>query len=358
MSGRPIAVTGAGGFIGGRLAEIIEASGNTARRITRRSVRLDEGKVVAAAIAGCQAVAHCAFDAYDEAANLAIAETVGRSCAAAGIRLVHVSSAAVYEPLPNGLLTELSPTDVPGTSYTEIKRRIEHRLLEIVRSDELDLVILQPTIVYGPRGGAWTDSPVRELLTADVLLPDAGQGFCNAVYVDDACAAVMAACGATLDAGERILISGPGVVIWRDFLGAYQTILGVDSLRFEPAGRLARPGEPSTTSGRSQALRRLVLSRIGSANRSRLNFLLQHAVRRWRGRPTLRADGAKRALYEARCTVSIGKAEALLGYRPRFDLAAGMEATRPYLERAYGRTRARGTLSNHEASATARQVSA
>ncbi len=336
MSAR-IAVTGAGGFIGGRLAELLEQAGTSVRRITRRAGRLDEAQAVAAAIAGCQAVVHCAFDAYDEAANLRIADTIGRACAASSVRLVHVSSAAVYEPLPDGILTERSPDDVPGTPYTEIKRAIERRLLELVDSDRLDLVILQPTIVYGPHGGAWTDSPVRELLTANVMLPDAGNGLCNAVHVDDVCAAAIAACGAALSSGERILVSGPEAVAWRDFLGAYQAMLGVDSLRLEPAGRLSEPAGPMARP-RSRGLRRIVLGRIGSANRSRLNFLVQRLRQTLRGRKTLRSEGAKRALYEARCAVSISKAEALLGYRPRFDLAGGMDATRPYLQQTYGRS--------------------
>lgn len=352
MSGTQVAVTGAGGFIGGRLAELLDQSGNaSARRITRRNVRLDEPKSFAAAIVGCRAVVHCAFDAYDEAANLAIADTIGRVCASASIRLVHISSAAVYEPLPDGILTEQSSTDVPGTSYTETKRAIERRLLEIVRSDRLDLVILQPTIVYGPRGGAWTDSPVRELLTAEILLPDAGDGLCNAVYVDDVCAAAMAACGATLPSGERILISGPGAVTWHAFLGAYEAILGTQSLRLEPAGRMSEPLQSSAASGPQPALRRIVLSRIGSANRSRLNFLLHRLRRGLRGRATLRSQGAKRALYEARCLISTTKAEHLLGYRSRFDLAAGMAATSPYLQQAYGRAHARSNTARHETAA-------
>ena len=340
MSGARIAVTGAGGFIGGRLAEMLMQAGTSVRRITR-NVRLDEAHAVANAIDGCRAVVHCAFNAYDEAANLRIAETIGHACAASSVRLVHVSSAAVYEPLPDGILTERSPADVPGTPYTEIKRAIERRLLELVRSDRLDLVILQPTIVYGPRGGAWTDSPVRELLTAEMMLPDAGNGLCNAVHVDDVCAAAIAACNAALSPGERILVSGPGAVAWKDFLGAYQAMLGVDSLRLEPAGRpsagaLSGPAGP-VVRPRSMGLRRIVLGRIGTANRSRLNFLVARLRQKLRGRKTLRSEGAKRALYEARCVVSIGKAEALLGYRPRLDLAAGMEATRPYLQRTYGR---------------------
>ncbi len=325
-----VAVTGAGGFIGGRLARLLEQSGAEVVRLTRRH-RLAEPGRAAAALAGCEALVHCAFDAYDEAANLRLAEALGAACAAAGIRLVHLSTAAVYEPLPDGELTEAAATDGPASGYKATKLAVEKRLLGLVPAG-LSLVILQPTVVYGPAGGAWTDSPVRELLTGVVLLPDAGQGLCNPVHVDDVCRAAMAACQAELPSGERLLISGPAVVTWREFFGAYQAMLGVDALRLEPAGRSA-PATPAAAapSGIKQALRRMVLTRLGAAGRSRLNYTVQ----RLRGRRTHRAEGAKRALYEARCTVCIARATALLGWTPLMDLPAGMAATRAYVQATY-----------------------
>lgn len=330
MSGMTVAVTGTGGFIGGRLAQMLEQSGASVMRLTRRHRLADPGRA-AAALAGCEALVHCAFDAYDETANLRLADALGGACAAAGIRLVHLSTAAVYEPLPDGPLTEAAPTDTPGTAYKATKLTIEAHLLGLVPS-RLSLVILQPTIVYGPAGGAWTDSPVRELLTGEVMLPDAGQGLCNAVHVDDVCRAAIAACSADVPSGERLLVSGPAAVTWQDFLGTYQAMLGVNALRLEPPGRSAPAAAASASpSGVKLALRRLVLNRLGATGRTRLNY----AVQRLRGRRVHRAEGAKRALYEARCTVSTAKAIALLGWSPRLDLAAGMAATREYVQTTY-----------------------
>jgi len=335
---RLIAVTGAGGFIGGRLCDMLQEQGTDPRRLTRRTCALDDPVRLAGAIAGCDALVHCAFDAYDDNANLAIAHAVAETCAGARVRLVHVSTAAVYEPLPDGILTEASPTDAPATAYTSVKRAIEKVLLDYVDSYGLDLVILQPTIVYGPHGGAWTDSPVRELLTGTVVLPDAGQGLCNAVYVDDVCRAAIAACSARLDSGERLLISGPAPVTWHAFLGAYQAMLGLrDALQCEPPGRIAAFADATASrSGWQQDLRRRMLVRLGAAGRARLNFVVQRLRRRLRGPAVFRPVGAKRALYQARCEVSTAKAQRLLGFAPLFSLAAGMAATEPYVRRAYG----------------------
>ncbi len=330
MPARRVAVTGAGGFVGRRLAEMLE--------LTRRNPPLDDAPRLAAALSGCAALVHCAFDAYDEAANLRMAETLGHVCAASGIRLVHLSTAAVYEPLPDGVLTEDAPTDAPGTPYKAGKLAIERRLLNLVAARGLDLVVLQPTIVYGPAGGAWTDSPVRELLTGEVWLPDAGRGLCNAVHVDDVCRAAMAACTAELASGERLLISGPAPVTWAAFLGAYQSMLGTNSLRFEPPGRSfdAAPAMQTPPASR-QRVKQMLLGRLGAAGRSRVNFMVQHLRSRLLGRKALRAEGAKRALYEARCRVDTAKAARLLGFFPDINLGAGMAATLGYVIGTYGK---------------------
>ena len=242
-------MTGAGGFIGRRLAEMLEQSGAEVRRLTRRTTPLDDAPRLAGALSGCTAVVHCAFDAYDEAANLRMAETLGHVCATSGTRLVHLSTAAVYEPLPDGVLTEAAPTNAPGTAYKAAKLAIERCLLDLVRTRRLDLVVLQPTIVYGPAGGAWTDSPVRELLTGEVWLPDAGRGLCNAVHVDDVCRAAMAACTAGLASGDRLLISGPAP----GHLGGVPRRLPDDARHgfaaLRAAGPRLRPGVGSTAAG-------------------------------------------------------------------------------------------------------------
>ena len=315
---------------------MLQESGADVVTITRRTVRLDNAHHLAACLQGCDALIHTAFDAYDETANLAIADTIGAVCAAQAIRLVHISTAAVYEPLPDGIMDETASTELPGTAYQRVKRAIEARLLAAVSTRGLNLVILQPTIVYGPYGGAWTDSPIRELLTGTVPLPNSGQGLCNAVYVDDVCRAAMAACSAAIASGERILVSGAAPVTWRDFLGAYETILGTHSLQLEPPGRAAvHAAAPRAAASLARRLRGMVLSRLGAAGRSRLNLLLRRLRTRIRGRAVYHASGAKRALYESQCVVSIDKARRLLAYAPAFDLRAGMAATGLYVRQNY-----------------------
>jgi len=348
--GLRVAVTGASGFIGGRLATLLASQPGMAevRVLARRRIpgqaaatlaRLDDPAQVRAALQGCHAVVHCAFDNYDLPANLAIAQVLAEAAVLTGVRLVHLSSAVVHEPFPDGALDEGAPAVADGDAYKSTKIAIEQALLSCVRDRGLDLAILQPTIVYGPEGGAWTDSPVRELLTGEVVLPAQGEGLCNAVFVDDVCQAAIAALTADIASGERFLISGAAPVAWREFLGAYERMLGVHSLRLAdlpvPAVQPVIGGDHASRPSMAGALKRLIATRLGAAGRSRLNLLVQRARRMVRGRRVYLPNSAKYALYAARCHVRIDKARRLLGYEPQFDLARGMEATEAYVRHAY-----------------------
>lgn len=348
-----IAITGANGFIGARLIEMLAAAGTppALRTISRRrsadprhkTVDLGQPKAVRAALESCDAVVHCAFDFLDMSANLPISSVIARECAVLGARLVHVSTAAVHEPFPDGALDETSETGSGGSAYKHAKLAIENALLGHVRDTGLDLVILRPTVVYGPFGRAWTDSPVRELLTGTVVLPD--EGLCNAVYVDDVCQAIIAALTAPLPSGERILVSGPAPVAWKDFYAAYQNILGVDALRTRPANAwpagAVEEGDGTTLDARAfpsrKRLKSLVARMLGARGGTRLNMAVSYARSLVMGRGAHVPAGAKLALFQARCDIRIDKARRLLGYEPRFDLQLGMRMTAPYVLRVYGR---------------------
>jgi len=351
-----VAVTGATGFIGARLVELLaqddEFAGIVALAHRRdgerptRCIRFDNRAAVAAALTGCKAVVHCAFDFHDLAVNLRIAEILADVCEAGKIRLVQMSSAAVYEPLPDGDLDERFPIQ-PTDSYKAAKTAIENELIRRSRESGLDTVILQPTIVYGPAGRAWTDSPIRDLLDGAVALPEEGTGLCNAVFVDDVCRAAINAVKADIPPGERFLITGPAPVEWRQFLGAYQQMIGGDSLRFLPKMQVrhAASSAPLMTpaAGNAMLLKRggmeylkaAVLSRLSADARARLNMAFRR-LRSLTGRNSIQLPtGAKLALYSGHCRIRSDKARIFLHYEPKFDLERGMEITGAYVRRAY-----------------------
>jgi nucleoside-diphosphate-sugar epimerase len=369
-----VAVTGASGFVGARVTEMLAALDlpprirPLSRRVSKDRpytiVDLRDPLSVMNALKGCRAVIHCAFDFMDLASNLHIASVLGNVCAAIGARLVHVSTATIHEPFSDGELDETREPPKGGSDYKQVKLAIEDLLLRMVRDQRLDLVILQPNIVYGPFGRAWTDSPIRELLTGTVVLPNEGRGLCNAVFVDDVCQAIIAALTAPLPSGERILVSGPHPVTWRDFYRSYENILGVRALRLQSAdgrwwpvgladlgqnrwltGSLEDmtaeqhdeplPGSASPHGGKR--LRRIARKTLGSRATTRLNMWLSYLRSILMGRTVHLPTDGKLALFSARCHIRIDKAKRLLSYEPLFDLEAGMRATTPYVLRTYGR---------------------
>jgi nucleoside-diphosphate-sugar epimerase len=224
--------------------------------------------------------------------------------------------------------------------YSATKAAIEELLLGYSSALGLDVVILQPTIVYGPGGRAWTDSPVRELLFGAVVLPNEGHGLCNAVFVDDVCRAAINAIRADIPAGERFLISGPSPVEWREFFQHYANMIGQCSLVLQPNG-LSVVGSDDvrkTVSARTKFVDRakaLLLGRLSGKTRGRINMAFRR-VRSMIGKNAIAMPtGATFALYSARCDIRIDKARNLIGYVPEFDLDRGMAITERYVRQKY-----------------------
>ena len=361
LRGRRVLVTGASGFIGGRLVERlvleegaqVRAAVRTFRRAARvarfpaaavdlRRFDLADRNGPAAAdrlVEGCDTVFHLARDIRAPAANEAGVRALAGACIRAGVRrLVHVSSLAVYEPLPDAPLTETSPS---GRQPDNDKFMAQRELMRMVRAGGIDAAIIQPTIVYGPFSGYWTDRPAAMLRAGVVALPAPGDGICNAVYVDDVIRALFLAAVRDEAAGEAFLISGAEHPTWRQFYRACAQALArsgaVRLLAYEEIERRNRRRERRAALPTPKRV-------LGWRPLRPLRDALRQAVYRRpgaRGRAAAKSDELllppKRLLdlYAARCPVRIDKARRLLGYEPEFGLERGMALTARYLEWAH-----------------------
>lgn len=357
LAGRQVLVTGATGFIGGRLVEkLVLEEGSRVRTLVRdfshasRLARfplemmpgglLDE-TTVDGAVAGCDTVFHCAHDFRNPESNLEGLRILAEACLRHRVRrLVYTSSISVYEPLPEGEMDESAPAEPSDFTYKNNKIAAE-RLLSRYREERgLSFVALQPTIVYGPFGNAWTMNPIRELRQARVVLPEDRPGRCNALYVDDCADALILAATRDRAVGERILISGPDTVTWHGFYGAYEAMLGTRSVVYMPTSeieRLSRPaqGVPSAHVLRSDPRRlldwgpgkrlyNLVWKLAGERGRSR--------ARKAMPKPLKIPNAQKLALLSADTVVRFDRARDLLGYEPRFPVARGMSLTAEFVK--------------------------
>lgn len=304
LAGRRVAVTGATGFLGSRLAELLStetaasvvAMAHSYSRLARLAALNQErlsfaaGDVtnvsdLASALAGADIVVHCAYGnagSVDERWRTSVEGTqaVVKASMEAGVRrLVHVSSISVYEPSGRKTITEQSPylkADPGDREYDQQKLEAERIVAEVAAAG-LEVVIIQPGFIYGPYGPWWTADPLRRLAVNPALLPSgSGSGICNAVYVDDVAAAILLAAELPGLAQERFIVTGQAPVSWGEFYDAYRDMLGLphtaQDVEFLPA---------------------------------------------W-----------ERALYLREITASSEHASAVLGYSPQFGLADGMTRVR------------------------------
>ena len=238
-----ILVTGATGFIGGRLVErliddheakvrcTIRDIGRAARiaRLPVELVAADLGNAedIDRAVDGVDYVFHCAYDTGTRRQNIDGLHNIIEACVTHSVRrLIYVSSCAVYEPFPDGPLTEESPDGDRSNVYVDTKLEMERMVLEASRKRGVPGTIVQPAIVYGPFCSPWTNTPAERLIFGDVILPDQGEGLCNAVYIDDVVDSLIAAAVSPAAIGERFLISGPQPVTWAVFFSEIARALG------------------------------------------------------------------------------------------------------------------------------------
>ncbi len=378
--GDRVVVTGGTGFVGGRLVERLLRAGaevtcliremGSATRLARLPVRiiktdLADGAAVSTALAGSHYVFHCAYDARSRKQNLDGVRNLVEACRAHGVRrLVHVSTFSVYEPFPDGTLTEATRDGDQTWIYVRNKLAMEAEVLQPARERGVPATVVQPSIVYGPFCKPWTIAPAEMLITGEVVLPDQGDGLCSAVYIDDLVDGMMLAATREAAIGERFILAGPDAPTWATFFGAFAAALGVRPPTFRSRARIEREGSGLVHDIRMVARnpRRLMqiivrwrparqVLQAGLDGMPRpLRALVDRHYFVTAGRvfgETYLPDRQKTALYLAKGAADSGKARRLLGYAPRYGFADGMRETQPYLEWAFADLRRAARQAGH-----------
>jgi predicted dehydrogenase/nucleoside-diphosphate-sugar epimerase len=372
--GSTVVITGATGFIGGRLAErLVHEHGAKVRclvrevghamRLARLPVEivhadLTDAKSVSDAVRDADYVFHCAYDPRSRRQNIEGARNLVEASLTHNVRrLVHVSTFSVYEPFPDGPLTEATRDGDPSWVYVRTKLDLEKELLFAAKTRDVPVTIVQPAIVYGPYGKPWTNAPAENLIFGDVILPDRGEGLCNAVYIDDLVDGLVLVAGHPAAIGERFILSGPEPVSWGTFFESFARALKVKPPVYWPAQRIAKANHGVLRDIRLVAAnpKRIVqiavrwnivrqalqagLDAMPTALRDLVNKYYFGAGGRRPGELTL-PDPQALALFTSKAVVDNGKARRLLDYEPRYDFKAGMKPTQCYLEWAFGDIRA------------------
>jgi len=341
---RKVFVTGAGGFIGGRMVEVMQhldvgdvraglrrwgtgaRVGRTPVEIVRCDIR--DADQVRRALDGVTQIVHCAVGDHSSTVDgtrtlLAVASELDVR------RIVHLSTVDVYGT-PEGSVDESTPTTKTGKAYGDAKIEAEDVCREFA-SDGVPVTILRPTLVHGPFSATWTIAYAQRLQQRPWLVAEKdAQGTCNLVYVDDLVGAALAAFDADTEPGEAFNINGAERPTWHEYFRALNDAIGLPPLK-----------TATSTGARVKAATVLPL-------RKSAKFLMNHFQKQVMGVAQssplargmmVRAEGLIRTtpvpsefeVYSREVAYSTGKAERRLGYRPRFPLSEALPLTAAWL---------------------------
>src|SRR5262249_18608136 len=148
----------------------------------------------------------------------------------AGVRrVVFLSTVAVYGDA-TGELSEQAVTAPTGSPDGDSKIAAGEGC-RAAGTPGLEVVVLRPTIVYGPFSGSWTVEPAQRMIAGTWLLPpDACEGICNLLYVDDLVEATALALKVEGAAGEAFNINGPERVTWNQYFHTLNRAMGLPPL--------------------------------------------------------------------------------------------------------------------------------
>lgn len=266
-------VTGATGFVGSHLVDLLLDEGHTVRALVRggRPTALtgregvevvtgslaDEGTLTEA-LAGVDAIAHLAgkYKLQNPAELLDVNAAGTRRLVRAALtacpdltRLVFLSSIAAAGPGSEDLSprTEGDPTD-PVSYYGRSKRMAEEQVLEA--ADQLPVTIIRPPIVYGPGDR----SRLKLFRRAQRrVVPQAGRGsaLLSVIYVEDLCRAILLAMTRSHTSGRVFYVEDGRAVTWRQLTAAVGHGLGVRTKRVGvPGWMLSLATRANATYGR------------------------------------------------------------------------------------------------------------
>lgn len=319
-----VLVTGAAGFLGGHLVDMLVERGDSVRAMVRpvedasylrtfNNVEIVYGDLTDAsslkrAVQGVQRVYNVAAktgpwgleDVYRAINVQGLADLITASIDAGVQRIVHTSSITVYGHHLHGLVTEDYPYHAEDNPYSRTKIAGEKLIANLVKDRGAPVVIVRPGWIYGPRDNASFARFVSLVESGKFFFFGSGRNIVPTVYVRDVAQGLIKAGDAGNSAiGRAYTIVDDRYVTQEEYLNTIADALGVPHIRF------GVPFYPLYVAGRVAELSWQALGRRNAAP------------------PPLTTYGT--TLLGSDQQFSIARAREELGYTPEYDIMRGVE---------------------------------
>ncbi len=357
LAHKKILVTGGTGFIGSRLAErlvleeqadvtVLVNNWSKASWVSRLNVQLVQGKITDLALldkltAGMDYVFHCVGvgGTYEEARKVnvdgtkAVLEASEKNKVK---RLVYLSSVVVSgAQIPEGM-NETVPYKFTGNPYADTKIEAEQQVLDFSREKNVSSAVIRPTFVWGPCSPYYTIDVVQQMKSNCFLLVDEGRGQCNAVHVDHVVDLCLLAALREEASGEVFLVTDRPEMSWAQFWGFYARMLGKNIQDFPSVDSEDKPDKKRALQRKGQLeKRRLELTQKINQQVGKSSFYTKYFLKAPRKLVKMAIARIDRkypvmdpwdvAAYASTGKIDDGKAERLLGFRPRFTVEEAMK---------------------------------
>lgn len=330
MSGATL-VTGAAGFIGRALVRRLLDDGETVvatdldpgsleqnaeRELDRSQLTLIAGDI---GDSGLQtrclentstvfhlAAAHLSVrtsDAEYRRVNVAAVQSLVERCESTGIeRFVHLSSVGVFGRISVPPANEHTACH-PGSIYERTKLEGERLVLDAALEREFPAVVLRPAWVYGP-GDDRTEKLFRAIARRRFVIAGSGDTLRHSIFIDDMIEACLLARQSDKALGQVLIVGDREPITVEDLIGRIATLCGAPPPRRVPLSLLWLMGVGAE-------LVFSVLGREPPLSRRTLRF------------------------FTGNTAFDTSRAERLLGFTPRYDLARGLQATFDRIDRGH-----------------------
>jgi nucleoside-diphosphate-sugar epimerase len=323
-------ITGATGFIGRHLSERLLREGRKIKLFCRprsehklsplssESAEIVIGDLrdhdsIDKAMQGVERVYHCAGHVLDwgpeetfHATNVQGTQWLLEAAVEQKVkRFIHLSSIAVFGVPSPHYFDDKTPYNPGKDFYSRSKIEGETLAFQYHRDHGLPVVVLRPSVVYGP-GSGWIEEPLRLIRKNKMFLIAGGKGTCHPCYIDNLIDAILFASEHPNAIGQGYIVGDNKPISFEKFFNLLAKIVGSKPIKKSIPLPLAR-----------------IMASLFESTHKRLKlgarpFLTHTAINMLTTQSTLCMDKIRREL----------------NFEPEFSVEEGMDQLKRWIENA------------------------